>query len=203
MRRRTPKISAAWRSCSGRATSPPRRGPSARWTSRAAPTSCPGSSRRCRRCSERSGQLLRDSRAQRMSIARACPIRCRVTRDARARAASLARKRRRRRATGRGDRRRACSCCWASRARTTPPTAERLGREGPRAAHLRRRRRAHERAARRARDPLRQPVHAVRRHAQGQPPELRRRGAGRAGASRCTSASASAPAPRAASSART
>ena len=58
-----------------------------------------------------------------------------------------------------------------------------------------RRRRPDERAAGRARDPVREPVHAVRRRAPRQPPELRRGRARRAGASRSMSASASSRAP--------
>ena len=60
-----------------------------------------------------------------------------------------------------------------------------------------------ERAARRPRGARRQPVHALRRRAQGQPPELRRRRAGPSTPSRSTSASARASARRAACSART
>ena len=47
-------------------------------------------------------------------------------------------------------------------------------RQGAGAADLRRRRGADERAARRARGPLRQPVHPLRRRPQGQPAQLRR-----------------------------
>ena len=74
---------------------------------------------------------------------------------------------------------RACSCCSASPTTTRPELADRLAdkvralrvfpdADGP-----------HERAARRPRGPLRQPVHALRRRAQGQPPGVRRRRAGR------------------------
>src|SRR5204863_10207002 len=46
-------------------------------------------------------------------------------------------------------------------------------------AEVRQRRWSSERAVGRPRGPVREPVHAVRRHAQGQPAELRRRGAAR------------------------
>ena len=60
------------------------------------------------------------------------------------------------------------------RAAPTPTT----GRQGPRAEGVRRRRGADERAARRPRGAVRQPVHAVRRYPPRQPAELCRGGAG-------------------------
>ena len=79
---------------------------------------------------------------------------------------------------------------------------DRLADKVRRAADLRRRRGPHERGAGRARGPRRQPVHALRRRAQGQPPLLRRRGAAPSRPSRSTSASPTASARPAASSAR-
>ena len=69
-------------------------------------------------------------------------------------------------------------------------------RQGARAAGLRRRRRADERAARRPRGPLRLPVHALRRRAQGQPARPTSPPRGPSTPSRSTSASASASAPQ-------
>ena len=64
-------------------------------------------------------------------------------------------------------------------------------RQGPGAADLRRRRGADERAARGPRGSVRQPVHPLRRHPQGQPAELHGGGARRTRPSRSTTASAS------------
>ena len=85
-------------------------------------------------------------------------------------------------------------CCSGSRGgrrgERRPPR-----RQGAGAAGLRRRRGADERAARRARDPLREPVHPLRRHPQGQPAQLRRGGAagGRRAALRALLRAGSAP----------
>ncbi len=70
-----------------------------------------------------------------------------------------------------------CSASAPATARPRPTASPRRSR----AAGLRRRGGPDERAARRARGALRQPVHPLRRHPQGQPPELRDGGAARAG----------------------
>ena len=121
---------------------------------------------------------------------------------ARARAARHPRGRARRRRDGRRDRRPGCSCCSASPTTTTRPSRDRLA---DKVRALRIFADADGRmndAAGRARGARRQPVHPVRRRAQGQPPLLRRRGAAPSTPSRSTSASPIASAPPAASSAR-
>ena len=76
----------------------------------------------------------------------------------------------RRRRDRRRDRRRGCSSCSASPTTTTRPSCDRLADKVRALRDLRRRRGPDERAARRPRGARRQPVHALRRRAQGQPP---------------------------------